>query len=318
MEVDTPYLDTRVSPALRGDRQALDLRSLHRTQLDYTLTVDLSALSRVTPTSVVPLFSHLASDPRWRVSEIEGLITAVRRTEHSGRWTLGGSAYNAAAEGPWRVLLRSGRWSDDHPWEASELVSRVTPADQRVLLAGFVPPTMVPDGRVSTALSLVSSALTLDVYELGPSEDRPRTSWALEELPSLIHNTSLRSEKITRMGFDGLLLGGNEPVRGEATLRLVGVGPGELEFVARLNPGQPGWIWLALRTGDGAYEEFAVTAGSRERIGWSADPAHKFYAQSRLMLPRGPAFSAKAEVWFLPDRGDARMLLSRPVEVPAR
>lgn len=316
--VETPYRANLANPALEGDRMALDLKSLARTQLDYTLTMETGDLASLSEEDHALLLAQLAADPRWRVAEVDGVLVATRRAESPAGWTLGSSSFNHDEYGPWRVLLRFGSWPVEHPWTKSEFVARAAADGKDAKVRAFLPPDAIYEGNVTTALSVEGKGLALDVYEMGPAEDRAHTRWALGEIPSMVHNVRMMRQRIASSGHEPMLLPRGEPAQGGPSLAIREAGPGELEVVGRANPGAPGWTWLRLSRDGAPYEELAVVAGTRERIGWSPDDRHSFALQSRFAVEPGPAFRGRAELWFLPERGEARLLHGETLHVPAR
>ena len=306
------------SPALEGDRMALDLKSLARTQLDYTLHMETGALATVSEADQRLLLTHLAADPRWRVAEVDGVLAATRREQGANGWTIPASGYHRASTGPWRVLLRFGAWPSDHPWNRSEFVGRAKADAASATVRGFLPPDEIWQGNVTTALTVDAGRLALDVYEMGPEADREHTRWALGELPSMLHNVRMMRNSLSSVGHEPILLPRGEPVSGPPSVEVRAAGAGEIEVRARINPGQAGWTWVRLVRDDRPVEELAMVAATRERIGWSPSADKQFYAQSRVPIASGPAFAARAEVWFQADGGPPVRLHAQPVQVPAR
>lgn len=306
------------SPALAGERMALDLKSLARTQLDYTLHMETAELGRADEHDERLLLAHLAADPRWRVGQVDGVLAAVRRAEAPGGWVSTPSGYHDHGEGPWRVLVRFGAWDATHPWRTSDFVGRARADQDSAQIRGFLPPNTIYEGRVTTALSIDGDRLGVDIYEMGPADDRAHTRWALGELPSLLHNVRVMRKNLGSIGHERMLLPRGEPAVGPAAVQVERSATGELEFRARVNPGAPGWVWLRLVTPQGTFDEAPVAEATRERIGWSPSPSDVFFAQARFQVDPGPAFPATAEIWFQPDHGAARAIHSERIVVPAR
>ena len=304
-------------PSLEGSRTALDLKSLVRSQLDYTLSLDTTALAGLDEAGRDVLLAQLAADPGWRVHEQGDVLVAARRTpDGAGGWTLPADGYHREAEETWRVLLRFGAWGPEHPWSSGARITRVAAGAPEATLEGFLPPAVVYEGQVVTALALEAPHVQLEVYEHGPEDARPRTAAALSEVPALVGNVALMADRIARNGHERMVLPPDEPAQVPPDLSLGRPAPGILEWRARVASDEPGWAWLRLSRDGAPWEDLAMAAGTREAIGHGGTGT--FYLQGRVELPPGPAFEAEAEVWFLPRRGDARILLSRPVMVPAR
>lgn len=306
-------------PTLEGERGALDLKSLVRSQLTYDLTMETSALSELDDGDAEALLIHLASDPRWRVYNDGSVLVAARRTrDASGEWSIDSSGYHETDGGPWRVLLRFDGWPAAHPWATSDFVARAKASAGRAQVGGFIPSNSVYEGNVITAMSVESDVISLDVYESGPQENRPRTAAALSEVPPLVYNAQTLGDRLHRAGHEPLMLPKGEPSRSGPSVELIPAGDGQIEWRARVNPGEPGWVWLRITNGEGAWDEVDIASGTREASGWSSASDTAFLAQSRFPATSGPAFDATAEVWFLPETGDARALARVPVRVPSR
>ena len=306
-------------PTLDGERGALDLKSLVRSELTYDLTMETSALSELDEKAAEALVIHLASDPRWRVYHDGSVLVAARRAEtRTGSWAIDSSGYHQTDAGPWRVLLRFDGWPAAHPWATSDFVAHAKASAGRAQLGGFVPTNSVYEGNIITAMSVESDVVNLDVYESGPQENRPRTAAALSEVPPLVYNAQVLGDRLHKSGHERLMLPKGEPLRQGPAVELLPAGEGQLEWRARVNPGEPGWVWLRITDGQRAWDEVNVASETREASGWSAKPEMAFFAQSRFEAPAGAAFDATAEVWFLPETGDARALARVPVRVPAR
>lgn len=313
--LDTPY-DDSMAPPLDGDRTALDLKSLVRSTLDYDIQMDTSAIAELNEAGRDALLIHLAADPRWRVYEEEDVLVAARRVQTPRGWTVPNTGYHPGPNGPWRVMLRFGELPADHAWQTSPYVAKV-PADAgRAKLQGFVPESSVYEGMVITAMRVLGPQVSLDVYETSPEDGRPRTGDALGEVPPTVSNAAMLGSRLVANGHEPMLL----PTASGAgrALEIERPRQGELAWTTQVNPGEPGWVWLRLMRDGQAWEEVAVAAATRERVGFATSGTRTFLAQSRFPVPSGEAFPATAEVWFLPDRGDARVIRSTEVSVPAR
>ncbi|MBW1881475.1 MAG: hypothetical protein JRJ84_24220 [Deltaproteobacteria bacterium] len=111
-----------------------------------------------------------------------------------------------------------------------------------------------------------------------------------------------------------------EPIRKRSSPEVNSHGRGLLEIRARVNPGAPGWTWARILDSDlEVWEERAVAAGTRERVGWSAEPAEQFYFQAAFPVPRGKRFSGSVELWFQADAGGPPIRLdATPITIPKR
>jgi hypothetical protein len=110
-----------------------------------------------------------------------------------------------------------------------------------------------------------------------------------------------------------------EPKTGEPQAAVAGAGR-MLDVSARVRPSGPGVVWARVLDGQlRPWEEAAVAAGTRERIGWSTDPKQLWWMQGAFPVPAGASFSGTLEIWFQPDAGGApEHLLASPIKVPKR
>lgn len=313
--LDTPY-DDDSAPPLDGDRTALDLKSLVRSKLDYDIQMQTDPLATLSAAGRDALLVHLAADPRWRVYEEEDVLVAARRVATPRGWTVPNTGYHPGPDGPWRVLLRFGPLPEDHPWATSPFVAEVAADAGQASVEGFVPRSSVYEGLVITALRIVGERVALEIYETSPEDVRPRTGDALAEVPPTVSNAAMLADRLLANGHEPLLL--PPPTAASRPLELERPREGELAWAAQVNPEESGWVWLKLVKDGRPWEEVAVTGGTRERVGHAIGSARTFLVQSRFPVPSGGSFPATAEVWFLPDRGDARVLLEAPVTVPER
>ncbi|MFK7930406.1 MAG: hypothetical protein AB8H79_19615 [Myxococcota bacterium] len=312
----TPFEDGFLPP-LSGDASTLDLKSLTRSTMDYTIHADTGAMAELDETGTKALILLLASDPRWRVFEAEEHLVATRRTQERGQWSAPLSGYHASNDGPWRTQLRFGAFPDSHPWRTSPHVARVDAGDPEVKVRGFVPPSSLRDADIITALSVEGPSVSLDLYETGPEGERPRTGDALSEVPAIIANAAMLSDRLHKRGHEPMLLPPDEPAAAPVSVSVSRLSSNEMAWHARVNPGEPGWVWLQLDQGGAAWQHTLVAAATRERVGWAKEGNRSFLANSTFHVPSGEAIDATAQVWFLPDSGDARVLHTMQVRVPA-
>lgn len=315
--LDTPF-ERGYLPPLNGDQTTLDLKSLVRSQLDYTISMDTQPLADLDDDGQQALVALLAADPRWRVYQDHELLLAARRESATDGWSVSATGYHNGDDGPWRTVLRFGAYEPDHPWVTSPAIAQVPAGTTQARIRGFVPASSVYQGKVITAVRIEAPAVALDLYETGPEDGRPRTSDALAEVPSAVANAVMLGDRLRSRGHEPLLLPPKEPASAPVSARFVATKDGALDWRARVNPGEPGWVWLRLDQDGKGWHEPAIAAATRERVGWTETGERTFLAQSRFHLPDREAVRGTAEVWFLPDAGAARVLTRVPVDLPAR
>lgn len=315
------YAHQAVQPALAGATSKLNLEQLGRTVTTFTLTLDASVLATADEGTAWGLQQHLQADPRWRVMEWDGVRMAVERYETGTERAVLWSGFRVQPrKKALRVALRFAPWPKDSPWGSSTLVSRNDASKPSMRITTFLLQQPEFAGWTTTALEIDGPHLSLDIYESTPGEDRDETIEALTSKLPMVESLLQDSLRAAERGYVPWQLPNGEPLQTGPPVEVQAVEQGMLEVRARVNPGQPGWCWARfLDTALVPYEEVAVAAGTRERVGWSADPTQRFYMQSTFPVPRGDAFSGTVEIWFQPDAPvRPRRLDAMPVTVPKR
>ena len=307
-----------VRPALSGAEDGLNITSMQRSRVSFSLGVDHSWLEGVDGAAREAVLAYAAADPRWRVTEEDGTLIALRRVQDANGWMVPRTGYHTGKDATWRVGLRFGAWDGASPWTQSADVSRVGPRDTTIRLKAFVVGMSGTYGQRASALSVDGDHLAFDVYELAKDDDRSHTVKALTGIVDEVGVVLATADYITAQGASAMPLPEGEPAD-EQRLILRARGAGLLDLRARVNAGTPGWTWVRLLAEGGPWEEAAVGAGTRERVGYSALSHEGFWMQGDFAVPPGDAFAAVAEVWHLPDGGGpVRKIAAFPVSVPAR
>ncbi|MCB9681255.1 MAG: hypothetical protein H6733_07255 [Alphaproteobacteria bacterium] len=303
---------------LIGPDDALDIETMIRSKVTFDLSLDNTWLHEVDDRVARAMRDTLAADPRWRVTEEDGVVLALRRDEDVGIWSVPRTGFHATPQDAWRIAVRFAPWSDASGWATSPSVVRMAPDDAKVHVKAFGVEKQPWYGRRAIALSADGDHLGFDIYELGSGRDVTRTVAALEEITDEVWRVIAVADGVASMGAAVMPLPAGEPAKA-TSLTIDSPGPALLSVRARVNPGVAGWTWVRLVAGATPWAEAEVGAGTRERVGWSADPTQGFYLQGAFVAPAGPAFDATAEVWVQPDDGSGvRKVASFPVHVPER
>lgn len=314
----SPYADMVPLPPVTGGDSRLDLERLARVITTFNLTVDASVIGEVDAEEALGLRQHLAADPRWRVTLWDGAIQAFERHETGQERAVPWHGFRDRRTSLVRVALRFEPWPQTAAWATSDLVSRVSPSDDPMRVKAFVlgqPWT----GWMATAISIEGSHLALDIYDAQPTDDRSATVQTLMYKLPLVGVLRDDAAVATERGFIPWQLPNGEPLQTGPPAEVNGMGPGMLEVRARVNPGRPGWTWARILDDLVPWEAEAVGTGTLERVGWSADPSHRFYFQSIFPVPRGKRFSGTVEIWFQPDEGGPpERLEALPITIPRR
>ena len=315
----SPLETQLVRPDLMGVDLALDLATMSRRQITFDLSFDRTPFDAVTLPIQRSLFEVFAADPRWRVTEEDGALVAYLRVADGAGWSVPRSGYHRSTDGAtWRVDVRAGAWGSSSKWLTSPYVKHLAPGIGKARMTSWVMADPAMRGLHASAMSIESPGVAVDLFEAGGPVDRPHMSSGLVQAQQTIMTVVGAAAYFEREGGAAARVPAAEP--GAPGVMLVSSPvPGTLDLRTRVNPGAPGWTWVRLVTDHGAWNDAAVGAGTRERVGFSADPARAFYMQSAFPTPQGPGFAATAEVWFKPDDGGpVRKLASSPVTVPAR
>jgi hypothetical protein len=315
----SPLDGALVAPSLTGVEETLDLSRMARARVSWTFAVDHAWLGRLDDRALAGLIAACAADPAWRVVEEGGVLVAHRRVEDGQGWSVARTGFHAPAAPSggvtWRVDLRFGAWPATSPWRTSPNVLRADAAATRLVVRAFTARAVETYGLRATALSVDGPKVAFDVYELGADDARATTVEALKSLATGVPTAAWSTAGRLADGRD-VTDPPAEPAPPGITVAASGA---QLDVRGSVNPGVPGWTWVRLVGPGGVWEEAVVGAGTRERIGWSADPARTFWLQGRFPVPPGPAFDATAEVWTAPDDGSGvRRVGAWAVRVPER
>lgn len=280
-----------------------------------TVTCDLSALSELVHNRRDALMAYLARHPGWWLHEDCGRLCATRRWRNKGVW-------NHQLHGSY-----SGN-TTKHDFAHDFDVWRKTTHFQTRTTIGF---PFSPFGRdrgaecgpISTASADVAKGnlesfrsgvrfgdkdFCVEVIEESPTRERRITNAVLAFLKD-------EFQSLTNLPPDTIVRGPDE-----FTLRN-GSQPGIYNLVLRINPGEPGLVYLkAFEATQGTrLSQGRLKGASNERIGWSNDPEEKFLYENEFTIYEGDwgkPYAARIEVWFCPDSGRTeRKLMERVCKI---
>lgn len=305
------------TPPLDGATSLLGLEDLVVREIYYDLALDRRWLARAQGHEQEVL-EALAADPRWRVGQEGAVVVAVRREHDGSAWTVGRTGYHGDGSAVWRTAVRFADWPAAMPWGGAEQIVRVEADDRPIKLGSYAVPGIRWEDARATALSVSSSGVGLDLYELGPTEARRHTADGFRQAAAVVGAATAVSMR-KREGRSVRPVRADGEPNDDLGVEILSPRDGWLEVRARANPGGPGWTWVRLVVDGAAWAESEVGAGTRERIGHSPDANEGWYLQGRFPVPSGEAFEAVAQVWHVPDGdGPIRPVLETPVTVPAR
>ena len=283
---------------------------------DATVTCDLSALADLVHNRRDQLMGYLARHPGWWLHEDRGHLYATRRLRVRGVWNHPLNGYYSGHSRPMR------------PGENSEAHRKTTCFQTRTTL-GF---PYSPSGRERGAEHPATATVVAGLREWGGSTVNPGDFTSCECFGDkdfcveVFEQTTTRERRITNAAltflkaeFAELKLPADAAKRGpeEFTLRN-GLQPGIYNLTLRLNPGEPGVVYLKAFevTKETRLSERRLYDRSNERIGWSQDPEEKFLYENEFTIYEGDwgkPYAARMEVWFKPDSGKPERKLAERI-----
>ena len=282
---------------------------------DATVTCDLSGLADLVHNRRDELMGYLARHPGWWLHEDHGRLCATRRLRVRGVW-------NHPLHGYYSGNSRTMR-----PGEDFEVHQRTTRFQTRTTLGFPYSPFFGRKGAEHPATATVMAGFEGSDSTVNPGVFTSCESFGDKDFcVDVFEQTTARERRITNAAlsflkteFAELKLPADAVKRGpeEFTLR-DGMQPGIYNLTLRLNPGEPGVVYLK------AYE---VTKGTRlsegrlygrsnERMGWSQDPEEKFLYENEFTIYEGDwgkPYAARIEVWFKPDSGKPERKLAERI-----
>ena len=296
---------------------------------DAEVTADVDALVRLHRDEPARLQRHLAASPAWRVFDERDARFATRRWRLADwhepwfwRYTLHGyhGRFDVSRADPFG--LESGDKAEGfqtrltlgfsgQPWarlQGGQEVTRLAPGASAKLGLG--------EGNqlVESWLVVEEGDLVVELFEQSSDDERRLTTASLALLEAELSEV-LRGDFDDALPADAVLRGPEAFDLHESSQ------PGIYDSQLRLNPGEPGEVYL---------KAFEVTQGtaisvdrlrerSAERMGWSEDPGEVFLSNTNFTIYEGDwdePYAARVEVWFVPDaRQPERKLMEKPSKI---
>lgn len=319
IEITEPGKEQDAQPG--GDQDAFQGALLASLQVpgtgDATVSANIPSLVRLQKNNRDMLRRYLATNPAWRVFLEHGQVFATRR------WMIGAE---------WRYDL-NGYYSrhDIDAWSKAgipDFQSRFTIGlsgkpwwpgnkDTTWMEAGDTSKAKLSTGNQTHQSHCVikGDGLLVEVFEQSGAIDRRLTGAALKHVEA---EFALLADKPVWDTIRTILP--PDSIRKDLpSLDLRNsFQPGLYDSSIRVNPGEPGMIYL---------KAFEVTKGTRlsadrlkeasnEWIGWSADSGEVFFSNTTFTIYEGDwgkPYAARFEVWFVPDSGGAERKLMEKV-----
>jgi hypothetical protein len=299
---------------LDASATGLDLKTLARSKVTFTLSVADPGLVGMNAMTRRGLELHLAADARWRVTSRNGSVMAIRRAETAEGWTVDVDGVHESAQGAWHAALMLGGETRDSPWSSGSLVSHGDFGGEPIELVTAKLAKGPWQGHAASALFVSGPGVALRLFEAGADTGREHTTGLIEALDEELARSIAVADMTIADGYAMMAMPRGEPGKPHP-LTLSEKGE-DLEVRARLDPGAAGWTWVRLMVKGKSWEEDAVAAGTRERIGHSAQGGAGFLLQGRFPRSANLKGSVVAEVWFLEDgAAQPRRLMTQEVEV---
>jgi len=287
---------------------------------DPAVLAEIPSLVRLQREHPALLRRYLAANPSWRVYQERGEIFATRRWTVNGqrRYSLHGyySAFDfrgemAADTGRFQsrttINLNGRSWIRDNDTVTHLKVGQSAPLKL----------TLGNQQQESTCIISADKPL-LEIFEQSATRERRLTKAVITFLESEFRPliVSPAWETCERL-LPPDTIGTEEPgIELQNSFQ-----PGIYNATIRVNPGEPGMIFL---------KAFEITKGTRlsearlkertnEWIGWSSNPTENFLSNSNFTIYEGDwgkPYAARFEVWFQPDnKNPERKLLERVFKI---
>jgi hypothetical protein len=290
----------------------VDVEILGRTYMSFSLAMPDPGLSTLDTTSRLALLRHLEADPRWRVTEEEGIRVALRRREVAGLWTVPADGLHRLDDGAWRADLRSAVWPSSSQWMKGSLVQELVPGGPSGDLSAVAIASGEWRGLFATALRAEGAGVGLDLFEVSTGASRAYTVGALSELNLEISNILAGYDFVEAEGFVSFAMPPGAPAK-QASLTLQSTAAG-VALRATVPTTTAGWTWARIVHRGAPWQEVLVAQGTRERLGYTADGADFFLMQSVFPAVDLPSGGLVVEVWHLVD-GATRPVRLQTVQV---
>ncbi len=314
---------------------------------DPTVTGSIESLARLHREHPDLLMRHLATSCAWRVFEENGARFATRRWRIGGQWTpnlhgyYGGHDLDMWDESGIRsfqtrlAIGLSGVPSVSAP-KGSAASRAAVSLVLRAMGAGKGGKngedgiTWIEAGETKKAalsfkmrhpdsLCIVKSeGLTVEIFERTDVAERRLTRAALAqmeaEFSAVAENPAWETARAA--------LPAESARKGGPFLSLrKSFQPGIYVSVLRVNPGEPGMVYLKAfeMTKGTPLSEKTLRGDTNEWVGWSDDPEETFLSTAQITISEGDwgrPYGARFEVWFVPDNGGPeRKLLEKAYKI---
>lgn len=269
---------------------------------DATVTWDFSSLGETVGSRRSDLMAYLARHPGWWLHEDRGRLCATRRLKTNDGWNhplhgnyWGNSRPAGKGESDWdynRATHFQMRTTIGFPYSP---FGRGKCGAEHPSVGSCVAALKAGNHNGSSSLVRVGDeGFCIEVFEESARPERRITNAAF---------AFLKDE------FSRLELPDDAAIVGEEQFLLRnGSQPGIYNLTLRINPGEPGTVYLKAYeyTKGTCLSEDRLREESNERVGWSKNLAEKFLYENLFTIYEGDwgkPYAARLEVWFAPDAG---------------
>lgn len=322
IEVATPLPERPHEPGSAIDpfqKSLLDSLA-HQAGDDSTITARIPSLIKLATNHPDLLNRYLASSPCWRVFQEHGKRFATRRWAFGPDWCWDLHGYYSRHDidmfqqtGIPSFQTRLTLSLDKQPWWRGD-------KNTTLLREGESTPALLSTGNgLEKSHAVISTPpLAIEVFEESAGKERRLTKASLTFLEKELAQLAADPSVMTMRS----ILPPGAITQGSPSLDLRnGMQPGIYESRIRINPGEPGRIFLkAFEVTKGTpLSETRLKERSNEWIGWSEDPCELFLSNTDFTIYEGDwgkPYAARFEVWFQPDSGvPERKLLEKVYKI---
>lgn len=266
---------------------------------------EVSALTEMQRKGIKNFPYYVASNPTWRLAESEGKVFAIKRFFEVGNH--------------WEYEFKQGD-EVKGDFVGCQIIIGIGGAFQKnamIQTAGteidLKPKLNEKDGIYYSYLGFRTGELTVEIFERSSREQIVMIPKALRMLQAEFAPVAAAVSEVQVRA----VLPAHTVTGGVESFELIEVGQGMYRAIVRVNPGQPGKIFMRVYeiTRNQPLSEKLVKSSSAEWSGFSDNPDEKIIYMPNILIEEGDAgkeYAARFEVHFQPDDGTAeRKLLER-------
>lgn len=270
------------------------------------ISTDVKVLNEFATTNREKLIRHLSASPRWFVTEEAGKPYAYRRLVIAEKWENSLNGYYSSSDiaqpmnshFQTRIIIGFDGPIFGAPFKKILTTASVGSGESSIKVVDD------QDGRQGTEsyFLLKSDRASVEIFEQSSLTARPITQLALAEIKRELESALVLPLAATAPPSPA-------STTNEASIQLAhGMQGGIYHVRAFVNPGESGRVYVKVfeATRNIPLSAERIEPRSIARIGWSADPGHKFRYLSEITVYEGDwgtFYPGRFELWFIPDSG---------------